>query len=712
MSTDIDFKEIIERNEAKKKEKFKPFNQLTGLNCTGDRFYLHIADAPSSKDFSYKDLYLPKEMGSLKIVQDLKKLGSIQALYEYNGETLTNTSYQQLWVNFCDLRQQFDFEFFAATLATINDKLTSTRVNFKLNSGQRKLLTELEHLRTLGVPIRIILLKCRQWGGSTLIQIYMSWIQLFIKKNWNSVICAHVKDASITIRSMLDSLINSMPRTGGVKFSIKNFAGTQNIKHIPQRGCRITVGTAIEPDSVRSQDAKMAHLSEVAFYPDTEMQSTNDLIKSIVGSVPRVPSSFIAYESTANGVGDWFYEEYQKATKKESAFYAVFVAWFEIEIYSHDFTNNEYFTDKGRLAEGTIEDFVKTLDTYELMLFNTYEKCTLENINWYRVKKSEFKSHSDMKQEYPSDEVEAFQGSGSPVFHAEHVERLRREYCLDPIAVGTIVGDGDISTARLNPDETTKIFDNIRFVNDTSLLDLAGTSNELVLDNKFDCKIRIWDFPSDSDVLNRYVVSVDTGGRSKKADWSVIKVFDRLFMTSGGVPEVVAMWRGHLDHDMLVWTAAQIATYYHNALLVFESNTHETEYRTTDGDHTEFIFNTLSKYYDNLYARETPDTDVKDKAPIKYGFHTNTATKTAIIDLYTVLLREIGYYERCQITLNEARTYEKTKKGKYEAKQGKHDDALMTTMIGLWVCYNTDMPSIKPENNIKRNRTIINESTI
>ena len=105
--------------------------------------------------------------------------------------------------------------------------------------------------------------------------------------------------------------------------------------------------------------------------------------------------------------------------------------------------------------------------------------------------------------------------------------------------------------------------------------------------------------PDEVKLRDRYVVVVDTGGRSEKADYSVIAVFDRYWMMYGGVPELVAQWRGHIDHDILVWLSAQIATYYDNALLVIESNTHETE--KNDGDHGEFIFDTIAEYYPNLY---------------------------------------------------------------------------------------------------------------
>ena len=82
----------------------------------------------------------------------------------------------------------------------------------------------------------------------------------------------------------------------------------------------------------------------------------------------------------------------------------------------------------------------------------------------------------------------------------------------------------------------------------------------------------------------------------------------------GGVPEVVAQWYGHIDHDLLVWKSAQIASYYNKALLVIESNTLETE--DTDGEHTEYILETLNGVYPNLYSR----TDPTNKRRCSYSF--------------------------------------------------------------------------------------------
>lgn len=55
--------------------------------------------------------------------------------------------------------------------------------------------------------------------------------------------------------------------------------------------------------------------------------------------------------------------------------------------------------------------------------------------------------------------------------------------------------------------------------------------------------LHIWELPEIDEkevVTDRYLTVVDVGGRSNKADFSVIVVFDRLFMIDGDRPVVVA----------------------------------------------------------------------------------------------------------------------------------------------------------------------------
>jgi hypothetical protein len=56
-----------------------------------------------------------------------------------------------------------------------------------------------------------------------------------------------------------------------------------------------------------------------------------------------------------------------------------------------------------------------------------------------------------------------------------------------------------------------------------------------------------------------------------------------------------------------------------------------------------------------------------------------------------------------------ARLYEKTKKGKFEAKKGNHDDILMSRMIALYVSSQLDEPK-KINKKITGNQKLNNNS--
>ena len=150
-----------------------------------------------------------------------------------------------------------------------------------------------------------------------------------------------------------------------------------------------------------------------------------------------------------------------------------------------------------------------------------------------------------------------------------------------------------------------------------------------------------------------YIAAVDIGGRSRQSDWSVISVMDRHTdsgSSEGERPEVVAQWRGHIDHDLLAWKAAAMAAWYNDALLVVESNTWET---ASEG-RGRYILDMLAENYANLYFRDDGSRD----GPGRPGFHTNVATKAAVIANLIALVRDDGYIERSSEACDELLEYE------------------------------------------------------
>jgi hypothetical protein len=118
----------------------------------------------------------------------------------------------------------------------------------------------------------------------------------------------------------------------------------------------------------------------------------------------------------------------------------------------------------------------------------------------------------------------------------------------------------------------------------------------------------------------------------------------------------------------------QLAKFYNDALLAVESNTLTNE--AARAGESDFILEKVQQVYGNVYER----------APRKLGFHTNTKTKRKAVTELIVALRDGTYLERDIDAVNEMRNYEEVN-GRYAARQGKHDDILMTRAIGLYIMH-------------------------
>lgn len=665
---------IIKENGRRNAEIYAKFDPVSGEGSVGERKKVVIDDFPVSVQ------WLPVEMLRVPLVRQIVECGSVRAFLTDNlNVEYTEEDRLKVIEQFVRIRCRYDFAFWAAVFVYIKRKGGGEDILFRLSRPQRRFVERLERLRKAGKPIRIVLLKARQWGGSTVSQLYMAWLQLVHKVGLNSLIIAHQGAGSDEIKDMFDRMIKAysveMLHKLGEAYDanepkLVGVGKSGSIYRVPQRNCKIKIGTAERPDSCRGGDYNLVHLSEVGLWKATEGKKPEDIVRSACSGVLYRPYTMIVYESTANGTGNFFQREYDMASKGKSQFEAIFVSWFDIEIYSTpvddilSFAANLYDNRNNDNVASSREESGK-------YLWWLWEKgATLEAIHWYILERAKYNEHASMASEYPSDDVEAFVHSGTMVFDKYKVEAFKK-YCKEPRFVGDVYADAD---------EGKNALKNLRFVEDRQGV------------------LWIWEKPEideDEKVTNRYLTVVDVGGRSSKADWSVIVVFDRLFMAEGGRPAVVAQWYGHCDIDLLAWKAAQIAAFYDNSLLVIESNTLEThdKERDVDGDQSQFILNQIKGVYPNLYARKQSEEDILQGLPTKYGFHTNVATKPMVISTMVKVIRENLYVERDARCLDEYLTYEKKPNGAYGAIIGKHDDLLMTRAIGLHICfYEMELP--------------------
>ena len=199
-------RKILVENDRRNAEVYARFDPISGFGSVGERVKVCI------EDFPVHTQYLPVEMMDVPLVRQLAECGSIEAFLNNIG-TANEENYEtdrlKVISQFVRIRNKYDFPFWAATFVYIKKKGGGEDVLFRLTRPQRRFVARLEKLRKANKPIRIVLLKARQWGGSTTSQLYMAWLQLVHKVGLNSLIIAHQGSGSDEIKDMFDlSLIH------------------------------------------------------------------------------------------------------------------------------------------------------------------------------------------------------------------------------------------------------------------------------------------------------------------------------------------------------------------------------------------------------------------------------------------------------------------------------------------------------------------------
>ena len=225
----MDKENIIIENRRRLGDISAVYDPITGEGSTSiDREGIEI------EGFPITEMKLPASMLDDESVARLIAGGAERYLREVKSMEANDKNIISLWLEFCLKRIKHDFEYWARTMTTIADKGKGRDTAFTLNRPQRMYLKALEELRLSGKPIDIILLKARQWGGSTLTQLYMLWIQLVHKRNWNSVICGDIEKQSSIVAGMLAKVIARYPcwASGGKQLTTAPYQGAQKTRVI------------------------------------------------------------------------------------------------------------------------------------------------------------------------------------------------------------------------------------------------------------------------------------------------------------------------------------------------------------------------------------------------------------------------------------------------------------------------------------------------
>lgn len=295
-----------------------------------------------------------------------------------------------------------DFLHYAPRALRIKTKSGEIRP-FALNGAQAYIHHRLEQqLATVG-KVRANLLKGRQQGASTLVQGRF-YHRCSLRPGQGALILTHLGDSTDALFGMTKRFHDLAPA------ELKPHTGASNGTELlfDKIDSGYVVATAGNRKGVgRGRTFQFLHASEAAFWDNAD-----EHMAGLGQAVPDMPGTEIIKESTANGVGNPFHQDWQKAERGEGDYINIFVPWFWQQEY----------------ARPVYPGFA--LDPYEQDYYEKYSKLglTIEHMVWRRAKlSSDFRGDIPLfDQEYPAEPLLAFtRVSGDPLIPAELVTRAQ-----------------------------------------------------------------------------------------------------------------------------------------------------------------------------------------------------------------------------------------------------------------------------------------------
>jgi hypothetical protein len=298
-----------------------------------------------------------------------------------------------------------------------------------LNSSQQHIHQKIEEQRERIGKVRAIVLKGRQQGCSTYIEGRFYW-RVTHWSGCRAFILTHEDDATQNLFEMAQRYHENCPELVRPATDASN--AKELIFGLLDSGYK--VGTARNKAVGRSSTIQLFHGSEVAFWPNAAQHA-----KGIMQAIPDQPGTEVILESTANGLGNYFHEQWQRAETGESEYIAIFTPWYWMDKYQRPISDGFVLTDK------------------ELELQDLY-KLTKEQLNWRRYKIIDLSASGGagekaFMQEYPCNPIEAFQTSGEDCLIEPHVVMQARKGFANesgPLVVG-------VDPARFGDDRTSII---------------------------------------------------------------------------------------------------------------------------------------------------------------------------------------------------------------------------------------------------------------
>lgn len=310
-------------------------------------------------------------------------------------------------------------------LSILTKSRRAARLATVYKPAQLALLDHTESCLKSGTPTRVIILKARQMGMSTMVEAIMfafsmSWM------HWQGLIVSQDTDASRKLLAMTQYFYDTYPYAP----LYKQTGRAQGKLAWEPISTELTIAPSKRLGAGRGWTLQALHASEVGFWVHG-----GTLMGGLGESIHPEPGTFIALESTANGVGNYFHNSWVQAEEGEGDFTPLFFSWVLDPDYRNSrLPNREHirFTDpdeEERLLFSLLKRGVNTRSTKIPAMSPDDIRDALLWRRWKIANKpqDDVRSPTDFfHQEFPTIPEEAFLFTGTNIFDPRHLAAAYR----------------------------------------------------------------------------------------------------------------------------------------------------------------------------------------------------------------------------------------------------------------------------------------------
>jgi hypothetical protein len=502
---------------------------------------------------------------------------------------------------------------------------------FPLYDAQDLLLDEFMRQFNLNMAIRIIVLKARQMGITTISVALMCWL-VFLHPVCHVISMSDTEDKVDMNFDMARRAHQFLPwwmrpeKRYDQKPQLLGFDRLKAEDREESSGLEANLyfEAANKPSGAAySKSLYGAHLAEIGRY-----RSAKAITEGIFGSLVGFAHSVGILEGTAQGRHTMFHKLWKKA--EEGKFWApVFMEWFREQGYTMAVPPNFERTRE----EQSIANKVKEECGYEL---------SDGQLAWRREKIVEFEAAGEedaFPQEFPLTPEEAFVAGGLTAFPKKRLKEMALNFGRNPKWRGEIKLNKDNKTPDLQP----------------------------YIDGRF----WMWEFPKPGE---KYQIGADCALGIDGADYSCVQVY--------AIPEdisqplrQVARWRGYMAPTEYARVIGAIGYLYNTAEVAPECNKIDS------------VASDLAKVimYPSVY-RWLREDKIKNQMSQFIGWLTTHKNKNGLIGRMRDALLGWTVIIRCEEDIDEMYDFVETEPGSqiFGARSGAHDDTVMANLIAYY----------------------------